>query len=157
MQLLALTPAEIDFLVEPTGGPDPLCARFTRKLAQTLTARLQLPVQARAHTLSGELETTSSTPRWQPDGMLATLWLTRRLGGQRMTGHAASFVPKSLLLALDAALAECWLDVSGAANPPPALAWLLETPLGTAVLSVQLPLESTAMTRWAREVIRHGH
>jgi hypothetical protein len=83
------------------------------------------------------------------------LWLARRLGGQRATG-AASFVPKSLLLTLDAALAECWLDAHAIAMPR-ALAWQLSTPLTEARLVVQLPLQATDMTRWAREVIQHGH
>lgn len=156
MQLLALTPAEIAYLGAPAGVPDPLCVRFTRKLAQTLTARLQMTVQAHASTVTAGVETSPGLPYWQPDGMLATLWLTRRLGGQRMTGNAAAFLPKSLLLTLDAALAECWLDAP-AINPPPALAWHFETPLGAAALSLQLPVESTVMTRWAREVIQHGH
>lgn len=156
MQLLALTPAEIAYLGTPAGNPDPLCARFTRKLAQTLTARLQMPVQAHASAVPAGMETLSGLPCWQPDGMLATLWLTRRLGGQRMAGNASSFVPKSLLLTLDASLAECWLDAPGA-KPPPALSWQLETPFGEATLGVQLLPEPTDMTRWAREVIRHGH
>ncbi|WP_310448266.1 hypothetical protein [Thiobacillus sp.] len=156
MQLLALTPAEIAFLSAPAGESDPVCARFTRKLAQTLTARLQLPVQVQLRRAPEGVEFATGTPRWAPDGTLATLWLTRRLGGQRMTGNASSFVPKSLLLTLDASLAECWLDAPGA-KPPPALSWRLETPFGEATLGVQLLPEPTDMTRWAREVIRHGH
>ncbi|MDP2030020.1 MAG: hypothetical protein Q8K12_10325 [Thiobacillus sp.] len=155
MQLLALTPAEIAFLSLPAVAPDNVHARFTRKLAMTLTARLRLPVQARIDTAPGGFDPAPATPIWQPDGALATLWLARRLGGQRVTG-AASFVPKSLLLTLDAALAECWLDTA-ATSLPPALAWQLSSPLTEATLAVRLPLYATDMTRWAREVIQHGH
>ncbi|MDO9219980.1 MAG: hypothetical protein Q7T90_03045, partial [Thiobacillus sp.] len=67
---------------------------------------------------------------------------------------AASFVPKGLLLTLDAALAECWLDVP-VTTLPPALTWQISSPPGEANLAVQLPLQPTDMTRWAREVIQH--
>ena len=154
MQLLALTPAEIAFLGAPATEPDGLGARLTRKLALTLTARLQLPVQAHIHPATG-FDPAPGTPSWQPDAALATLWLARRLGGQRVTG-TASFVPKSLLLTLDAALAECWLDAP-ATRMPLALAWQFTTELGSANLAVQLPLQPTDMTRWAQEVIQHGH
>jgi len=40
---------------------------------------------------------------------------------------------------------------------PPALAWQFTTELGSANLAVQLPLQPTDMTRWAQEVIQHGH
>lgn len=155
MQLLALTPAEIAYLSAPAAEPDRLCARFTRKLALTLTARLGLPVQASIQHAPSGFDHAPSTPNWQPDTALATLWLARRLGGQRVTG-AASFVPRRLLLTLDAALAECWLDAP-TASMPPALAWQITTELGAANLAVQLPLQPTDMTRWAREVIQHGH
>ena len=155
MQLLTLTPAEIAFLSAPAAAPDNLCARFTRKLAMTLTARPRLPVQVRIDTAPTGFDPAPGTPIWQPDSALSTLWLARRLGGQRVTG-ATSFVPKSLLLTLDAALAECWLDAH-ATTMPRALAWQLNTPLTEARLVVQLPLQATDMTRWAREVIQHGH
>jgi hypothetical protein len=154
MQLLALTPEEIAYLGAPVAEPNGLDARLTRKLAQTLTARLHLPVQVHARTADG-CASASGTPSWQPDTALATLWLTRRLGGQRVTG-AATFVPRGLLQSLDAALAECWLDAP-APGMPSALAWRITTALGQAGLAVQLPLQTSDMTRWAREVIRHGH
>jgi hypothetical protein len=158
MQLLALTPAEIAFLTAPpatTAGAagDSLQARLTRKLAATLTARLRLPVQVQPVATAAP-DLAAPTPNWQPDAALATLWLTRRLGGQHVTG-AASFVPRSLLHTLDAALAECWLDAP-AQTPPPALAWHIASDLAQAGLTVQLPPHSTDMTRWAREIIRHG-
>jgi len=158
MQLLALTAAEIAFL---TASPattadaalDSLRTRLARKLAATLTARLRLPVQLQTMAASAP-EPAPPTPIWQPDTALATLWLTRRLGGRQVTG-VASFVPPSLLHTLDAALAECWLDTP-AQTTPPALAWRLASDLAQATLVVQLPPHSTDMTRWAREVIRHG-
>lgn len=153
MQLLALTPAEIAYLSAPDLMPDSLHARFTAKLAATLTACLRLPVQAYVQPATPQFDAGSGIPGWQPDVALATLWLVRRLGGQRVTG-AASFVPKGLLLTLNAALAECWLDAP-VITLPPALAWQIRTPLGEASLSLQLPLYPTDMTRWAREVIQH--
>lgn len=153
MQLLALTPVEIAYLSAPDLMPDGLHPRFSAKLAATLTACLRLPVQALTLSVTTQFDAGSATPRWQPDVALSTLWLVRRLGGQRVTG-AASFVPKSLLLTLNAALAECWLDAP-APSLPPALAWQIHTPLGGASLAVQLPLQPSDMTRWAREVIQH--
>jgi hypothetical protein len=154
MQLLALSPAEMAFLAAPASVADCLQTRLTRKLVATLTARLRLPVQA---TVIGQTQsdtTTGEAPLWQPDAGLATLWLTRRLGGQRVTG-TASFVPQSLSRTLDAALAECWLD-----NPVPAMpssvTWQVATRLAQANLSLQLPPNPTDMTRWARGVIRHA-
>lgn len=159
MQLLALTSAEIAFLTTPVetaadAAYDSFHLRFARKLAATLTARLHLPVHVQAASSAAAEPAPSVTPLWQPDTALATLWLTRRLGGQHVMG-AASFVPRSLLHTLDAALAECWLDAP-AQTPPPALAWQLACDLAQAGLAVQLPLHSTDMTRWARELIRHG-
>ena len=158
MQLLALTSAEIAFLTAPPvtaadAACDSLHTRLTRKLAATLTARLRLPVQAQPVATAAP-EPAPPTPVWQPDAVLATLWLTRRLGGQHVTG-VASFVPRSLLHTLDAALAECWLDAP-AQTLPPALAWHIASDLAQARLAVQLPPHSTDMTRWAREIIRHG-
>jgi hypothetical protein len=153
MQLLALTPAEIAFLSAPDVTPDSLHVRFTHKLAATLTACLRVPVKAHMQAATARFDPVSGTPGWQPDGALSTLWLVRRLGGQRVTG-AASFVPKGLLQTLDAALAECWLDAP-ATTLPPVLAWQISSPLGEAGLVLQLPLQATDMTRWAREVIQH--
>ena len=153
MQLLALTPAEIACLSAPDLAPDSLHARFTRKLAATLTASLRLPVQAYMQAAPTQFDSVPGIPRWQPDVALSTLWLVRRLGGKRVTG-AASFVPKGLLLTLDAALAECWLDAP-VTTLPPALTWQISSPPGEANLAVQLPLQPTDMTRWAREVIQH--
>ena len=158
MQLLELTPAEVAFLTTPVApaagaADDSLPARLTRKLAATLTARLHLPVRVAA-VGSATPAPAPATPVWQPDAALATLWLTRRLGGRHVMG-TASYVPRSLLHTLDAALAECWLDAP-AQTPPPALAWQLDCDLAQAGLAVQLPLHSTDMTRWAREQIRHG-
>ena len=155
MQLLQLTPAEIAFLATPPAASDGMPTRLTRKLVAILTARLHLPVQAVATAPPTAAAAAPAVPIWQPDAALATLWLTRRLGGQRMLG-SAPFVPHGLIQTLDAALAECWLDGAAQAGLPPALAWHLTTDLTQATLAVQLPHTPIDMTRWARGVIRHG-
>ena len=154
MQLLELSPAEIAFLAAPLPAFDGLQPRLTRRLAATLRARLRLPVQAMAQPAPEPVDAPAA-PTWQPDAVLATLWLTRRLGGRHVAG-SGSFVPSSLVRTLDAALAECWLDAPAQAALPPALAWQITTALTQATLVVLLPHSSTDMTRWAREVIRHG-
>ncbi len=154
MRLLELTPAEIAFLTAHPALPEPLQARLTRKLATTLGARLRLPVQVAALApVAAAAGGAPATPDWQPDAALAGLWLTRRLGGRHV--EAAPFVPRSLLRTLDAMLAECWLDAA-APTLPPALAWRITTDPTPATLAVELPSHTTDMTRWAREVIRHG-
>ena len=154
MQLLELTPAEIAFLAPPSHVPDSLPARLTGKLAATLSARLRLSVQLTAHPVDAPAA-APATPHWLPDAALATLWLTRRLGGQRVMG-ATPFVPPTLIQTLDAALAESWLDAKGPATVPPAMAWHITANSARAMLAVQLPHHTIEMTRWAREVIRHG-
>ena len=153
--LLELTPAEVAFLTASHAPFDSLQVRLTRKLAATLTARLRLPVQAISQPAAVACVEAIAIPRWQPDAALATLWLTRRLGGQRVAG-AASFVPHTLLHTLDAALAECWLDAPLEAMLPAALAWQIASDSTQATLAVQLPHHTIDMTRWAREIIRHG-
>jgi hypothetical protein len=158
MKLLDLTPAEITFLSTPSSVPADLPARLTRRLGAMLVARLHWPVrvQVQAQAQSGLASAHSPlAPYWQPDPALATLWLTRRLGGQRVVG-VAPFVPRSLFENLDGLLAECWLDAASPATFPLALAWRIEADSKQAMLSVQLPRNSNDMTRWAREVIRHG-
>ena len=157
MRLLELTPAEIAFLAAPPATFDSLQARLTRKLAATLSARLRLPVQAMAmpHRVQAEATAAPAFPVWQPDAALASLWLIRRLCGQRVVG-TTSFVPHTLFHTLDAALAECWLDAAAQARLPAALAWQITADITQATLAVRLPHLTTDMTRWAREVIRHG-
>jgi hypothetical protein len=158
MQLLQLTPAEIAYLTTPPAVSDGFPARLTGKLAATLTARLRLPVQAMvmAHTMAqAPAAAAPAMPVWQPDAALATLWLTRRLGGQRVMG-SAPFGPQGLIRTLDAALAESWLDGAAQAALPPVLAWRITTGLTQATLALQLPHRTIDMTRWARGVIRHG-
>jgi hypothetical protein len=154
MRLNALTPAELAFLTAPAAGSDGLPARLTRKLAATLSARLRLSVSLVLQAAAAPAD-APVTPNWQPDDALATLWLTRRLGGRRVTG-ATPFIPRSLIHTLDAALAEGWLDGAGLAVLPAALAWQINADLTQATLAVQLPHHTTDMTRWARGVIRHG-
>ena len=154
MRLLELTPEEIAFLTAPRDAPDNLQARVTRKLAATLTARLRLPVRLTAQAPAEALVDAPGMPCWQPDAACCALWLTRRLGGQGATG-TTSLVPGTLLCTLDAVLAETWLDAAPA-TAPSALAWHIATDSTQATLAVQLPHSTTDMTRWAREVIRHG-
>jgi len=154
MKLLDLTPAEMAFLSMPPIAADDVQSRLSQRLGAMLTARLRLPVRALAQTGSATVDAVA-TPCWQPDAALATLWLTRRLGGQHVTGKAP-FVPRSMIRSLDALLAECWLDAAAPVRPPPVLAWRITTHFTQAMLAVQLPRHSNDMTRWAREVIRHG-
>jgi len=152
--LLELTPAETAFLTTPVVVSDAFPQRLTRRLAATLTARLHLPV--RALPLPAVAPSAApAIPVWQPDATLATLWLTRRLGGQRVTG-ASPFVPAALMRTLDAVLAESWLDEPTADPLPSALAWQLGTDLAQATLGLSLPPQPADLTRWARGVIRHG-
>ncbi|PKO73803.1 MAG: hypothetical protein CVU23_00815 [Betaproteobacteria bacterium HGW-Betaproteobacteria-17] len=154
MHLQELTPAETAFLTAPAAAADDLQARLTRKLAATLSARLRLPVEARPMPADAGAD-AAACPTWQPDVALASLWLTRRLGGQRVMG-ATPFVPHTLIHTLDVALAECWLDAATQATLSAVLAWHITTGSTQATLVVRLPHPTTDMTRWARGVIRHG-
>jgi hypothetical protein len=154
MQLLALTPAEAAFLDAWPAVAGGVQGRLERKLAATLTARLRLPVRAVSQAVEAPAEAPAA-PSWHPDAALATLWLTRRLGGRDVRGET-SFVPASLLRTLDAALAECWLDRPADAALPPALGWQLTAEGVQAQLRLLLPKNTNEMTRWAREVIRNG-
>jgi hypothetical protein len=153
MQLHALTPAELAFLTAPAAEPDGLPAHLTRRLAATLSARLRLPVSL-ALQPAAAAPAGLRAPVWQIDDALATLWLTRRLGGRRVTG-VTPFVPRSLTDTLDGVLAEGWLDGAGQSAVPVTLAWQVSADPARATLAVQLPSPSTDMTRWARGVIRH--
>lgn len=152
MQLLDLSPDEIASLSLPAAAAGALQQRLTRKLAATLAARLRLPVEMGEAAAAGD---AVPRPAWQPDAALATLWLTRRLGGRHVLG-AAPRMPQMLIHTLDAVLAESWLDVPAQAVLPSALAWHLTCGRTQATLAVRLPHSSTDMTRWAREIIRHG-
>jgi hypothetical protein len=154
MQLLELTPAEINFLAPAPAAFGSLEGRLNQKLAATLSARLRLPVQLSAHPVDAPAAAPAA-PDWLADATLATLWLTRRLGGQRVMGTTA-FVPPTLIHTLDAALAESWLDAKAAAALPSTMAWGITAGSTRATLAVQLPPLTIDMTRWAREVIRHG-
>lgn len=155
MQLLALTPAEIAFLAAPAAPDDALAPRLARKLALVLSARLRMPVELTA-CAPIDVTAASTFPNWTPDSALATLWLTRRLGGQGTNGATTAFVPRSLLRCLDAALAECWLDAPPPPALPAALAWRLASGATAATLGLFLPQAAGDMTRWAHEVIRRG-
>lgn len=152
MLLQTLTPAELAFLsAEPVAtGELPDC--LTPRLAATLSARLRLPVELKPQRVPAPAQERRA-PAWHPDAVLATLWLTRRLGGRQAVG-VAPFIPRGLLRALDAALAEIWLDTA-TATPPTAMAWEIRAHDARAGLTLELPTETVDMTHWAREVIRH--
>ena len=154
MRLHALTPAELAFLTAPAAEPDDLPAHLTRKLAAALSARLRLPVSLALQPAAAAAD-APPTPVWQIDDALATLWLTRRLGGQRVTG-VAPFVPRGLIETLDGALAEGWLDGAGQGALPAALAWQVSAEPVRATFAVRPPPSPIDMTRWARGVIGHG-
>lgn len=154
MQLLELTAAETDFLKALPAATGHLQMRLTQRLAATLTARLRLPVQLHVRPAAGAAD-TQATPVWQVDAALATLWLTRRLGGKRVVG-VASFVPRTLIRTLDEIMAECWLDGTEQGALPAALAWQLSAGHTQAGLAMHLPRHMTDMTHWAQGVIRRG-
>lgn len=149
MKLLELTPAEIEFLAAPLAAPDALAARLDRALADTLGARLRCPVGIERIDAPA---VAAAAPQWQIDPTLAALWLARRLGGHYHGGQAP-FVSTSLRAALDALLAERWLD-GPQAECPVALAWRLTADGAQATLGLHLPRGGDAMNRWARQTIR---
>lgn len=153
MQLLELTAAETAFLKVQPATSDHFQMRLTQRLAATMTARLRLSMQLHLQPTPDSAD-AQAVPVWQPDAALATLWLTRRLGGQRVLG-VASFVPRTLIHTLDEILAECWLDGVEQNALPGALAWQLSAGPTQARLAVHLPQHIMDMTRWARGVIRH--
>lgn len=153
MLLLELSAEECAFLTQPAAAPAALAARLTRRLAATLSARLRCAVHA-TETATERSDCAVRDPLWQPDDALGALWLTRRLGGRHVGGQPAR-MPAGLLQTLDAVLAEAWLDAPGAATPP-RLAWQIQCEATRSLLTVALPPDSHHMTRWAREVIRHG-
>ena len=163
MQLLELTPAELAFFNTVPAATAPAVTehtqqRLTHHLASVLTARLRLPVTLHA-VLATEPARAQSTPVWFPDAVLASLWLTRRLGGKHVSGVAVSgvapFVPHTLIQTLNEVLAECWLDGSNFEAMPTALTWHLTADHKQARLAVQFPHHLSDMKNWARGVIRH--
>ena len=153
MQLLELTPAETAFLKAWPVAAGDLQQRLTQRLAAGLTARLRLPVQLHAQPLTDAVG-AQTIPAWLPDAALATLWLTRRLGGRHVAG-VASFVPRTLIRTLDEMLAECWLDGIAQSALPGSLAWRVSAAHTQARLAVHFPHRATDMTHWARGVMRH--
>jgi len=153
MQLLELTPAELAFLNAAPAATAHSPQRLTHHLASVLTARLRLPVTLHVVTAT-EPAHAQSTPVWLPDAALASLWLTRRLGGKHVSG-VAPFVPHTLIQTLNEVLAECWLDGSNPEALPTALTWHLTADHMQARLAVQFPHHLSDMTNWARGVINH--
>ncbi|NDP48409.1 MAG: hypothetical protein GZ085_08485 [Sulfuriferula multivorans] len=158
MQLLELTPAELTFLNTAPAVTAPAVTehtqqRLTHHLASVLTARLRLPVTLH-EVLATDPARAQSTPVWFPDAVLASLWLTRRLGGKHVSG-VAPFVPLTLIQTLNEVLAECWLDGRNPEAMPTALTWQLTADHMQARLAVQFPHHLSDMTNWARGVIKH--
>ncbi|MBT9567097.1 MAG: hypothetical protein IV085_02235 [Thiobacillus sp.] len=154
MQLLELTPAEQAFLTAEPGAATDFQRRLGQRLASTLTARLHMTTLVHANAETAIVK-ACPTPVWQPDSALATLWLTRRLGGGRVQGQA-SFVPRTLIDMLDETLAECWLERQMQNWVPVPYAWEIAAGSVRARLELRLPERLDDMTRWARGVIRRG-
>lgn len=152
MQLLELTPAERAFLAAGSGAAGGLTDRLSLRLADVLSARLRLTTQLLPGPVTARIE-TCSTPVWQPDGALASLWLTRRLGGGRMLGQAA-FVPRTLIDTLNEVLAECWLERPAPNALPAACAWAVTAGAVHAGLELRLPDQLNDMAHWAQGVIQ---
>lgn len=154
MQLLELTPAERAFLAAEPGAATGFAARLSQRLAAALTARLRLATQVQPGPVTAGVE-TCMVPVWQPDGALATLWLTRRLGGGRVLGQA-SFVPRTLISMLDETLAECWLERQMQHETPAACAWTVSAGTVQARLELHLPDQLNDMAHWAQGVIHRA-
>lgn len=153
MQLLELTPVELAFLNAAPAATAHTQQRLTHHLASVLTARLRLPVTLH-EVLTPEPAHALSTPVWLPDAVLASLWLTRRLGGKQVSG-VAPFVSHTLIQTLNEVLAECWLDGRIPNALPTALSWHLTADHMQARLAVQFPHHLSDMMNWARGVINH--
>ncbi len=147
MKLLELTGEEHAWLAAPLQAGEGIAARLERSLADTLCARLRCtvrlePVAAQAPAVA------PGVPAWRIDDALAALWLARRLGG-RFTGGRAPFLSAGLQAALDAMLAERWLDQPDVAHVPAAFAWRIAVDGVTVTLGLELPRDPGTMTRWA--------
>lgn len=154
MQLLELTPAERAFLAAEPGAATGFTERLSQRLAAALTARLRMTTQVQPGSITARIETCTA-PVWQPDGALATLWLTRRLGGGRVLGQA-SFVPRTLISMLDETLAECWLERQTQNETPVVCAWAVSAGPVHARLELHLPDQLNDMAHWAQGVIQRA-
>lgn len=148
--LRALSAEEIAFLSTPWHEGGDFAARLGGSLATTLSARLRMPVSLTAQSTAPPADT--AMPVWRIDTALSALWAARRLGCREAHGGTAPFVPRGLLAALDAVLAERWLDGAGAASA--VFDWTLHTAGCETRLGLQLPAAAQEMTRWAQETIR---
>lgn len=149
MELAELSADEIAFLDLPRTPGAAFPVRFAQGLAGALGARLRTDVIL--ETLAGARPPAEvEAPRWTIDANLAALWSARRLGS-RMPAGAAAFVPRGLQRALDAVLAERWLDAPG--EPPANLGWRVRAAGCEGALLLDLPQASRDMTRWAKEII----
>ena len=153
MQLLELTAAEMAFFSAEAVTRNDFQQRLGKRLTTTLSARLRMTVQLQPCRVFDAAVEAGMTPAWQPDDALANLWLTRRLGGQRIAGKV-SFMPRTLIDTLDEILAECWFGEKKQDKPMTLLAWNISTNLSQARLELRLPHLMTDMTHWAQGVIQ---
>lgn len=155
MQLHELDPEERAFFEAHAGAASAFGRRLGQRLAAALTARLRMPVEVRLAAPPAPCE-AGRQPLWRPDGALASLWLTRRLGGGRLVGQAG-FVPRSLVETLDQVLAESWVEGADAASAAPsAWAWTVAAAAFESRLELHGADQPGDMARWARGVIQRG-
>lgn len=160
MQLLELTAAELAFVAPESDAVTDFQRRLGQRLASALTARLRMTIELHPDRAAAIVETRTA-PAWRPDGALATLWLTRRLGGGRVMGQA-SFVPRTLIDMLDETLAECWLERPMQHETASVCAWAISAGCLQARLELHMPDRSNnpdqpnSMAQWAQGVIQRG-
>lgn len=154
MQLLELTPAERAFLAAEPGAAIGFADHMGQRLAAALTARLRMATQVQPRPVTAGIEACTA-PVWQPDAALATLWLTRRLGGGRVLGQA-TFVPRTLISMLDESLAECWFERQTQNGTPAACAWTVSAGPVHARLELRLPDQLNEMAHWAQGVMQRA-
>jgi hypothetical protein len=148
-ELAGLSAEEIAFLDLPRTPDGIFPERLAHGLAGVLGARLRTAVTLEA--LNGLRPPAEvDTPCWTIDAGLAALWSARRLGS-RAPADMAAFVPRGLYRALNAALAERWLDAPG--EPPAGLGWRVRAVGCESLLLLDLPRSAYNLDHWAKETI----
>jgi len=149
MALAELSAEEIAFLDMSRASDERFSARLAQGLAGVLAARLRTAVTLES-LQALRPPVAADAPHWTVDAGLAALWAARRLGSRAPAGRAA-FVPRGLYRALNAALAERWLDAPG--EPPPGLGWRIRAAGCEGVLLLDLPRAARDLDHWAKETI----